>query len=381
MSNISKRALTINLPPRRSAFLWGPRKTGKTFWLRQTFPQHLRLDMLQTDVFGEYAARPSLLRERYQDHQEMIVIDEIQMVPELLNEVHWLIENRGLSFLLTGSSARKLRRKHANLLGGRAWRNTMHPLTLLETEGFDLEAVMVSGLLPPHFLSPDPIRDLRSYVADYLKEEIAAEAAVQSIPAFAEFLRVAALTNGELLNYTNVAREAGVSAKVVRGYFQILEDTLLGFRVAPWRKSKTRRMIETEKFYLFDVGVANHLSRRTPREGTPEFGKALEHYILMELKAYQAYRHPELDIRYWRTSSGMEVDFVLGDMEVALEIKGGRRVHEGDLKGLSALLADHKVKHPLLVSLEREPRRLAGKIRALPWQEFLRELWSGSLGV
>jgi predicted AAA+ superfamily ATPase len=202
------------------------------------------------------------------------------MVPELLDEVHWLIENRGLSFLMTGSSARKLHRKRANLLGGRAWRYTMHPLTFLETEGFDLEAVVVSGLLPPHFLSSDPIRDLRSYVADYLNEEIAAEAAVQSVPAFAEFLRVAALTHGELLNYTNVAREAGVSAKVVRSYFQILEDTLLGFR-----------------------------------------------------------------------------------------------------KGLNALLAEHKVKHPLLISLEREPRRLGARIRALPWQEFLRDLWSGAFGV
>jgi len=381
MKRIMKRALAIDLPPKRSAFLWGPRKTGKTFWLRHTYPRHVRIDLLQTDVFGEYAARPALLRERFQDHRGLIIVDEVQMVPELLNEVHWLIENQNLSFLLTGSSARKLRRKHANLLGGRAWRYTMHPLTFLETEGFDLEAVLVSGLLPPHFLSPDPIRDLRAYVADYLKEEIAAEAAIQSIPAFAEFLRVAALTNGELLNYTNVAREAGVSAKVVRGYFQMLEDTLLGFRVSPWRRSATRRMIETEKFYLFDVGVANYLGRRTPREGTPEFGKALEHYILMELKAYQAYRNPELEIRYWRTSTGMEVDFVLGEMEVALEIKGARRVHEGDLRGLSALIAEHKVKHPLLISLEREPRRLGARIRALPWQHFLRELWSGGLGV
>jgi predicted AAA+ superfamily ATPase len=381
MKKISKRALTIDLPQNRSAFLWGPRKTGKTFWLRQTFPEHVRIDLLQTDVFGEYAVRPSLLRERYQDHRKMIIIDEVQMVPDLLHEVHWLIENRGSSFLMTGSSARKLRRKHANLLGGRAWRHTMQPLTFLETQGFDLEGVMVSGLLPPHFLSPDPIRDLRSYVADYLKEEIAAEAAVQSIPAFSEFLRVAALTSGELLNYTNVAREAGVSAKVVRSYFQTLEDTLLGFRVTPWRKSKTRRMIETEKFFLFDIGLANYLSRRTPREGTPEFGKAFEHYILMELKAYQAYRNPEIDIRYWRTSTGMEVDFILGEMDVALEIKGSRRAHEGDLKGLTALLTEHKVRHPLLISLEREPRKMGAKVRALPWEIFLRELWSGALGV
>ncbi|MBI4536597.1 MAG: ATP-binding protein [candidate division NC10 bacterium] len=381
MRNISKRLLTIDLPANRSAFLWGPRKTGKTFWLGQTFPEHVRIDLLQTDVFGEYASRPSLLRERYRDHRRILIIDEVQLVPDLLPEIHWLIENRGPNFFMAGSSARKLLRKHADLLGGRAWRYTMHPLTYLETQGFDLEAVMVTGLLPPHFLSPDPIQDLRAYVADYLKEEIAAEAAIQSIPAFSEFLRVAALTNGELLNYTNVAREAGVSAKVVRNYFQILEDTLLGFRVGSWRKSKTRRMIETEKFYLFDIGVANYLSRRVPREGTPEFGKAFEHYILMELKAYQAYRNPELDIRYWRTSTGMEVDFILGEMDVALEIKGARRVHKADLKGLNALLAEHKPKHALLISLEREPRKLGRAVRALPWEHFLRELWSGTLGV
>lgn len=211
------------------------------------------------------------------------------MVPDLLNEIHWLIENSRISFLMTASSARKLRRGHANLLGGRAWRYTMSPLTYGETSGFDLTQVVISGLLPPHFLSPDPIQDLRSYVADYLKEEIAAEAIVQNIPAFAEFLRVAALTSGELLNYTNVGRETGVSAKVVRNYFQILEDTLLGFRILPWRKSRKRRLIETEKFYLFDVGVTNYLARRRPEAGTPEFGKAFEQFLLMELKAYQAY--------------------------------------------------------------------------------------------
>jgi len=169
------------------------------------------------------------------------------------------------------------------------------------------------------------VQDLRSYVADYLKEEIAAAAIIQNIPAFAEFLRVAALTSGELLNYTNVGRETGVSAKVVRNYFQILEDTLLGYRIAPWRKVRNRRLIETEKFYLFDVGVANYLARRTPRIGTPEFGHSFEQYIIMELKAYQAYRNPELEIRYWRTSTGFEVDFILGDMDVAIEVK----VHRG----------------------------------------------------
>jgi predicted AAA+ superfamily ATPase len=257
----------------------------------------------------------------------------------------------------------------------------MTPLTFLETDGFSLERVMVSGLLPPHFLSDDPVEDLRSYVADYLKEEIAAEAAVQSIPAFSDFLRVAALTSGELLNYTNVAREAGVSPKVVRGYFQILEDTFLGFRVSPWKKSRIRRLIETEKFFFFDVGVSNYLARRAPREGTPEFGKSFEHYLLMELKSYQAYVRPEMEIRYWRTSGGQEVDYILGDMEVAIEVKGNRRAHEGDLKGLNALLDEHKPRRAVLVSLESERRKITPAIEVLPWKRFIEELWSGHLVV
>jgi len=381
MKRIKKRTLELNLPANRSAFLWGPRKTGKTYWINGHFADSVVIDLLKTDVFAEYASRPSLLRERYQEYGRLVVIDEIQMVPDLLNEIHWLIENTGTSFLMTGSSARKLRRRHTNLLGGRAWRYSMTPLTYAETEGFDLEQIMLSGLLPPHFLSSDPVQDLRSYVADYLKEEIAVEAVIRNIPAFAEFLRVAALTSGELLNYTNVARETGVSAKVVRNYFQILEDTLLGFRIQPWRKVRNRRLIETEKFYLFDVGVTNYLARRTPRIGTPEFGNSFENYILMELKAYQAYRNPELDIRYWRTSTGFEVDFILDDMNVAIEVKGSHRIHSSHTKGLRALLEEHTVKRSIIVSLEKQPRKLDSSIEVLPWQVFLEELWSGELAV
>jgi predicted AAA+ superfamily ATPase len=381
MKKIINRLLNIELPPNRSAFLWGPRKTGKTYWITRNFPDSVLIDLLKTDVFADYVSRPSLLRERYQDHQGLIVIDEIQKVPDLLNEIHWMIENTDVAFLMTGSSARKLRRGHANLLAGRAWRYTLAPLTWTETEGFELEKIIISGLLPPHFLSIDPVQDLRSYVADYLKEEIATEAVVQNIPAFAEFLRVAALTSGALLNYTNVARESGVSAKVVRNYFQILEDTLLGFRVQPCRKVINRRLIETEKFYLFDVGVANYLARREPRVGTPEFGHSFEHYILMELKAYQAYRNPELDICYWRTSSGFEVDFVLGDMNIAIEVKGTRRVHSGHARGLNAMLEEHTVAKAFIVSLESHVRKLDTRIEVLPWQIFLQALWSGDLDI
>jgi predicted AAA+ superfamily ATPase len=381
MQKIIRRRLKIDLPANRSAFLWGPRKTGKTYWINKHFGKSVMIDLLKSDVFADYSSHPALLREQYQEYEGLVVVDEIQMVPSLLNEIHWLIENAEVSFLMTGSSARKLRRGHANLLGGRAWRYVMAPLTYGETEGFDLEQVIISGLLPPHFLSPDPIQDLRAYVADYLKEEIAAEAVVQKIPAFAEFLRVAALTCGELLNYTNVGRETGVSARVVRNYFQILEDTLLGFRIPPCRKRKNRRLIETEKFYLFDVGVTNYLARQAPRMGTPEFGKSFEHYILMELKAYQAYRNPELDICFWRTASGFEVDFVLGDMEVAVEVKGSHRIHSGHLRGLKALLEEHRVRRAVVVSLEKQPRTLEGSIEVLPWQVFLEALWSSDLGV
>ncbi|MBW1815599.1 MAG: ATP-binding protein [Deltaproteobacteria bacterium] len=378
MKKIKDRLLQIELPSKKSAFLWGPRKTGKTYWINRHFPGAILIDMLKTDVFADFASRPALLRERYQNYQGLIIIDEIQMVPSLLNEIHWMIENTDVSFFMTGSSARKLRRSHANLLAGRAWRYTMTPLAWCETAGFELTEVFVSGLLPPHYLSSDPMQDLRSYVADYLKEEIAAEAVTMNIPAFSEFLRVAALSSGELLNYTNVGRETGISTKVVRNYFQILEDTLLGFRVQPWRKAKNRRLIETEKFYLFDVGVSNYLARRRPEAGTPEFGHSFEHFILMELKAYQAYRNPELDIRYWRTSTGFEVDFILGDMGMALEVKGTQRVHDGHARGLKALLEEQRVGKAIIIALEKKPKRVQG-ISVLPWQVFLDSLWSGDL--
>lgn len=376
---VTQRLLHIKLPKGKSAFLWGPRKVGKSFWLRQQFPDDILIDFLKTDVLIEYLAKPSLLRERFSDTDKRIIIDEVQMAPDLLNEVHWLIENKQISFILTGSSPRKLKRSHANLLGGRAWRYTMAPLCYPELDHVDLQTIMVTGLLPAHLLSEDPLQDFRSYVAHYLKEEILAEAAVQNIPAFSEFLRVAAVTSGELLNYTNVARETGVSAKVIRSYFQILEDTLLGFRLQPWRKAHNRRLIETEKFYLFDVGLANYLARRQPKPGTSEFGKAFEHFILLELMAYKAYRDPELRLHYWRTSTGQEVDFIIGDMDIAIEIKSSHTVHESDTRSLQLLQSEYPVKRCLLVSLEKEPKTLAGNIECLPWELFLQQLWAQNI--
>lgn len=379
MKSIVKRLIDIKLPKNRSAFLWGPRKSGKSYWLKHTYPDAPLIDLLKTKEYGEYSIYPHLLSERYKEHKGLVIIDEIQKVPSLLDEVHWLIENSKNHFILTGSSARKLKKGKANLLGGRAWRYHMAPLSFMEVSGFDLESVMTSGLLPPHFLSPNPLKDLEAYVYDYLKEEIAAEALTENLPTFHQFLKVAALTSSELLNYVNVASECGVSAKSVRTYFDILEDTYLGFRIKPWGKSKERRLIQTEKFYLFDVGVKNYLAKSQPKIGSAEFGKSFEHFILMELKAYQAYKNPELDIYFWRTANDQEVDFILGDKIAALEIKATEHVTSKNCNHLKALLEDGPVKHKYIVSLETQPRTLSNGIKVLPWKLFLQMLWEGKI--
>jgi predicted AAA+ superfamily ATPase len=385
-----QRALQLPDLTKQTVFLWGPRKVGKSSWIKRSLPDATYIDLLKSDVLSDYASKPSLLRERY--HKPLhsgprptIVIDEIQKCPQLLDEVHWLIENTPQRFLLTGSSARKLRREHANLLGGRAWRREMRPLTSTEINAgtggsFDVERAIVQGLVPSHYLATDWKEEIRGYVSDYLVEEIAQEGAVRSLPSFSNFLRIASISNAELLNYTNVAREVGVSAKVVRGYFEILEDTLLGFRIAPWSKSKNRRMVETEKFYLFDVGVSNYLSRRAPAYGTPEFGKSFEHFILMELLAYQSYRAPEMEVRFWRTSNQQEVDFIINDKEMALEIKASSRTSLVDCKHLTTLREDGPIRHRVLISFDQEPKTVAdtfGAILILPWQHFLARLWQG----
>ncbi|MBI3448149.1 MAG: ATP-binding protein [Acidobacteria bacterium] len=386
MGKIIRRLLELPDTARHSVFLWGPRRAGKSWWIRENLPEAPRIDLLQTDVYTEYASRPSLLRERYAARlsgpRRPIVIDEVQKLPILLDEVHWLIENAKRTFVLTGSSARKLRRGHANLLAGRARRREMPPLCFPEVDRYDPERLAVSGLLPPHYLSDDPLDDIRSYVNDYLKEEIVAEGVAVSLPAFSDFLRVAAITSSELLNYTNVAREVGVSAKIVRGYFDLLEDTLLGFRVAPWTKSRNRRLILTPKFYLFDAGVANFLARRRPEPGTPEFGKTIEHLVLMELMAWRAYRDPDMEIRYWRASTGQEIDFLVNDREVAIDVKASARVPDHALRSLGVLAEDGPVRRRIVVCLERQPRVVAdrrGEIAVLPLAVFLERLWGGTI--
>ena len=375
-----KRIQQINLPPDRSAFLWGPRKTGKTTLLKQQFPDSCWIDLLDYDLFLTLSRRPTRLREIIEAQvHKTVVIDEVQKIPHLMDEIHWLIENRGYRFILSGSSARKLKRGKVNLLGGRAWRFELYPLVSKELGSFDLDRALSSGFLPSHYLSPDSSMDLKAYGNDYLKEEIQAEALTRNLPAFSRFLKSAALTNGMLLNYSNAARESGVSVKTIREYYQILEDTLIGRQLAPWRKSNKRRLIETSKFFFFDVGIVSSLlNYRSVTPGTGEYGRAFEHFILQECWAYRHYSRKDFPISFWRTASGSEVDLILGEADVVIEIKAGTNAG-GRTKGLHLFHEEFKCKHSLIVSRDPLPRKLGPTIKIYPWQHFCDLLWAGEI--
>ena len=379
------RNLAIDLPDGQSVFLWGPRKTGKSTLLRHLFPQAAHFDLLDTRLLLECVRAPWTLRERVlaldDAHRAWpVVINEVQKVPALLDEVHWLIENEGVRFVLCGSSPRKLKRGRANLLGGRAWRTALHPLTWAEVPDFDLLRALNHGLIPAHYDAARPARALRGYVDDYLKEEVFDEGLTRNVQAFARFFDAMAFCHGELLNFSAIARDCGVDSKTVREYFQILVDTLAGIFVEPFAARRSRAVIgRAPKFYLFDVGVAGHLcGRRVLQAAGPDFGRALEHFVLMELLAYRSYREHDLPVRFWRTKTGLECDFVLGRQgATAIEVKS--RVREGDLKGLRAFQDEHRPRRAIVVCNEDAPRRTSDGIDILPWQWFLERLWADKI--
>jgi predicted AAA+ superfamily ATPase len=380
-----KRILTIDLPSRKSAFLWGPRKTGKSTYLLEKFPQSIVYDFLQTDLFLDYSKRPSLLRERLLAKDRMtlkhpVILDEVQKIPQILDEVHWLIENKGLSFILCGSSARKLKRGKANLLGGRAWRFEMFPLVSAELKNLDLLKALNHGMIPIHHLEDNPEKSLKAYTQDYLKEEVLAEGLTRNVPAFSRFFDAMAYSHGELTNYSNIARDCGVDSKTVREYYQILVDTLMGRFVEPFKRRQDRQIIsKAAKFYLFDVGVAGIVTKRKIFEERGEsFGKAFEHFIFMELVAHSSYKELGYEINFWRTKSGLEVDFVLAKGEVAIEVKGGSRVNQKDLRSLMAFIEEYSPKKALLICNEKE-ERVQGRVRIMPWRNFLENLWEGKI--
>ncbi|MFH1996739.1 MAG: DUF4143 domain-containing protein [Candidatus Omnitrophota bacterium] len=362
---------------KKSYFLLGPRQTGKTTLIRKALAGCKVYDLLDSATFVTLSRSPGRITQELGEKDRIVVIDEIQRLPVLLNEVHRLIEEKGVAFLLTGSSARKLRRGGVNLLGGRARIQNLHPLTSNELkEDFELSKALSRGLLPSLYFSDDPDADLQAYTGLYLREEVIAEGAIRNIPAFSRFLKAASFCNGTIVNFTNVANDAQVARTTVYEYFDILKDTLILHEVPAWKKSKKRKPLSSSKYYFFDTGVVRALQGRVICPGTPEYGEMFETFIMHELRSYISYISNEA-LQYWRSASGYEVDFILGD-HTAIEVKAKENVPDRDLRPLAAIAEEKKLKRYICVSLEKTGR-VVGPVMVLPYREFLSRLWNGEL--
>jgi len=386
MKEYTNRILSIApLIAHKSLFLFGPRQTGKTSYIKHQLKEQIAIswNLLDGRLRLQLEANPSLLREEIEAHgitNSVVFIDEIQRCPQLLNEIHTLIEERGIRFLLTGSSIRKLRREGVDLLGGRALQRNFHPFVYQEVKNapngiaFSLERLFERGMIPSLYYSEDIEEDLGAYVNIYLTEEIAAEGLVRNLPGFARFLQVAAHTNAQLINYANIASDAQIPAQTVKLWYQILIDTLIGYEVPPFTATQKRKAIVTSKFYLFDIGIVRALRNLSvPDEASTEFGEFFEHFICMELKAWIDYTAQRRKLTYWRATAGQEVDFLV-DTELAIEVKASRTLSDKHLKGLRALREENLVKRYIVVCREERPRIHDG-IEILPWRYFLDQLW------
>jgi len=377
------RALALPEPGTETFFLWGPRQAGKTTLLRDRYPEATWIDLLKADEYRRYGTRPELLREELaRSGSHFVVVDEVQKVPALLDEAHWLHENTGVHFALCGSSARKLKRGYGNLLGGRALRRELYGLSAHELGAeFNLERMLNQGTLPRLYLSDRPRPLLDAYVGDYLKEEVMAEGLVRHLPPFSRFLNAAALTDTQQVNFTSFGRELGVSRETVRGYFEILCDTLLACLLPPYRRRPKRRLSLADKFYFHDVGVVNFLARRgTLEPGGELFGKAFENWIFHELCCYNSYRDRFAEFSFWRLSTGVEVDFIVNDLECAIEAKSATEVSSHHLKGLRELSQEHApTGRRIVVCREPKSRQTSDGIEILTVADFLDGLWSGRL--
>ena len=361
-------------------FLFGPRQTGKSYWLRKIFPKSVYYDLLMSDLFFRLSRSPRLLREELLAREkitEPVIVDEIQKIPALLDEIHYLMERHSIPFILTGSSARKLKKSGVNLLGGRALRKQLFPLISREIPGFDLFKALRFGLLPPIYNSSRPKALLQSYAVTYLKEEIQAEGWARRLSPFSRFLDLAGKTNTELVNYSNIAGDVGVSSKTIREYYLILEDTFIGHLLAPYTKTVKRKSVSMNKFYFFDIGVPNALTDSWHIErGTVEFGRRFEHFIFHEIRSFLEYTGADEKIRFWRSKNHQEVDFVVGD-NLAVEVKAVKEVRPRDLRGLKALCEEIPFRHKIIVSFEERPRLINQSFLVLPYKDFLERLWKG----
>lgn len=374
-----QRILQLSNGLNSSIFLFGARQTGKSTLLRQQFgSDSIYIDLLDSELRGRYSRRPVLLYESLKNKEAgtVVIIDEIPEVPQLLNEVHRLISEKGLIFILCGSSARKLKRKGHNTLGGRALPVYLYPLVSAEIPDFNIDRAVQYGTLPPHYLAHTPSLHLSAYIDVYLKEEIKEEALVRNLSSFQRFLEVAAMTSGEMVNYNNIAQDCGVSATTVSSYFDILEDTQIGYRIPAYTKVVKRRIVQAPRFYYFDVGITNHLLHRKELvRGTVDYGHAFEHLVMQELVAWLHYTHSEEKLSYWRTYTGIEVDAIIGDARLAIEIKSVEEVLPRHLKGLKAFGEEYPSSRRMIVSLDRINRK-EGDIECIYILDFFKLLWN-----
>ncbi|MFZ4582461.1 MAG: ATP-binding protein [Paludibacter sp.] len=375
------RKLILDDENNDSIFLWGARQVGKTTLLENLYPNARYYDLLQSAEFERLFRRPSLLSEELETatEGELIIIDEIQKVPQLLDEVHRLMHKKKLQFILSGSSPRKLKRIGANLLGGRALKKTLLPLVSAEIPDFDLLKALNNGMIPRHYAVNNPWERFSAYIGVYLNEEIREEAISRKLNSFSRFLEVAAFSNTEMVVYKNIAQDCGIDHRTVKEYFEILQDTLIGYLIPGFSATKKRRAILAPKFYYFDVGVANYLChRKNIQQGSDAFGHAFEHFIIQELIAFLTYNNSDETLTYWRTSSGYEVDAIIGHGRIAIEIKSSAEINTRHLKGLKAFLEDFPQARAIVVSMDKSKRILNG-VEIFPANDFLKALWNSEI--
>ena len=373
-----KRILNLDNAHNDSVFVWGARQVGKTTLIKEAYPDAVYYDLLQAKDFERLQRNPSLLSEDLATLNDgaTVIIDEVQKIPQLLDEVHSLIFRKNIRFILSGSSPRKLKRQGANLLGGRALKEILYPLVSAEIPDFDIHKAVRYGTLPRHYLIPDPWKRLSAYIGVYLNEEIREEALSRKLRTFSRFMEIAAFSNGEIVVYKNIAQDCGIDYRTVQDYFEILVDTLVGYMIPSFTLTKKRRGIQSPKFYYFDVGIANYLrNRRNIQMGSTDFGHAFEHFIIQELIAYLGYNEKEEQLSYWRTGSGYEVDAILGEGRVAIEIKSTEEIQSRHLKGLKAFQEDFSECRLIAVSFDSRPRITNG-VEVYPAIDFLRKLWA-----
>ena len=380
-----RRALEIGrLLEESSLFLFGPRMTGKTAYIENELQKKaiLSITFLDGDTLDAFRRNPVLLRSMLNGRTEgLVIVDEVQLFPPVLLDIQHIMTHSDIHFLLTGSSARKLKRSGSNLLGGRAGIVPMHPLVWKEIRDRnpDLDCIFATGMLPKAFTAKSYQTQLRNYVRGYLDNEIAAEGERRDLGVFSNFLTIAASENTELVNYTNVSRDIGMSADTIKGWYQILVDTFIGYYLRPYRKGLKRIPVNTSKFYFFDVGVARAAARMpVPSETMTEYGKMFENYIFMELKAYIDYRMTDDELYFWRTREGYEVDFVV-ENKVAIEVKTSKNISNRELRGIRAFRDENAVKDYIIVCRELFERTTEDGIRIMPWKVFLDKLWNNEI--